>query len=93
MISVTDPVSKVTPSSHHHAATITSMQMCPDDRWVVRTECAVTRTQTNVDTKLVIWHTPASRDFVKSCKRTFGEVFTITEKAPNRTIIIRDSNR
>ena len=57
MISVTDPVSKVTPSSHHHAATITSMQMCPDDRWVVRTECAVTRTQTNVDTKLVIWHT------------------------------------
>ena len=56
MISVTDPVSKVIPS-HHHAATITSMQICPDDQ---RTACAVTRTQTNVDTKLVIWHTPAA---------------------------------
>ena len=37
MISVADPVSKVIPS-HHHAATITSMQICPDDQRVARTE-------------------------------------------------------
>ena len=81
MMSVTDPVWKVIPS-HHHAATITSMQICPDDQ---RTECAVTRTQTNVDTKLVIWHTPAAGILCRAA----NVPFTITEKAPTRTIIIK----